>query len=69
MKKFFVSVFVVLTTILTISAQQNSLKPNLLIQEAKKNPKNPYLLSYLKFQKQGMMSIFPKKLNHTASWT
>ena len=36
MKKFFVSVFVALTTFLTISAQQNSLKPNLLVQEAKK---------------------------------
>ncbi|MBP6566854.1 MAG: T9SS type A sorting domain-containing protein [Saprospiraceae bacterium] len=40
MKKFFVSVFVVLTTFLTISAQQNSLKPNLLIQEAKKSQKS-----------------------------
>jgi len=40
MKKFFVSVFVVLTTFLTISAQQNSLKPNLLVQEAKKFKKS-----------------------------
>ena len=40
MKKFFVSVFVVLTTFLTISAQQNSLKPNLLVQEAKKSQKS-----------------------------
>jgi len=40
MKKFFIGVFVILTTFLTISAQQNSLKPSLLVQDAKKSKKS-----------------------------